>query len=308
MPAAHDRRRGVGRPEQTRAWRSGRVVASRMPGMAPADPPQAPDRTPDRSILLDRAAEVPAARGLETAVPSEQGAERPAIHAHQAHQHPYRQPVDRGRQASSFAPRRGRLALDHDRDAPGSAATVGRRPPPATTTMIVASSRRPARERHQQGGNLARRGRSLRWRAAADHDDQVAACRQRGTSTAKRLPKPPLPGVPHHGVAHPARDRKAQPHRAILQAIGGGVHDQRPGGRAPAVPVDTREVGRPQQAGRARQARGTRPHHRRLARGSAPPASAARAASDKRAMASASAPSGSTICTSAIRSPRAPLA
>lgn len=78
--------------------RSGGIVTTGMPGVAPADPADALDRAPKSAVLFHRLGKITAAGGLKTAVPSQERTQQQAIRGDEPEECRDRQAIDRGGQ------------------------------------------------------------------------------------------------------------------------------------------------------------------------------------------------------------------
>lgn len=88
------------------------IVAAGIKRVTPADPPRPFQDTANGSVLLDGTDRVVAARRLEPALLSNEGTERPLVHANTADANPRRYPPYEGQDLHHVAPRFLRGARD----------------------------------------------------------------------------------------------------------------------------------------------------------------------------------------------------
>ena len=67
-------------------------MAAGVPGIAAADPPDAPQRAANRAVLLHGLDEVGAARRIEAALATEEGTQQELVHPNHGNQHRGRKP------------------------------------------------------------------------------------------------------------------------------------------------------------------------------------------------------------------------
>ena len=173
-----------------------------MPGMATADPPEAPQAAAHGAIFFHRLAKIDAAGGAKPAVPTEQRAHADLIEPHGMADRP-----------------RGAAIARLGRSAPRLPQPAHELPPPLRSrgwTGWISRGRRlsvarpadhPTGQRYQRLLHRPRASCPARHPARPHHHHKIVPSRQTRLHQSKGLAQPPLPGVANHRVSHPPRDR-----------------------------------------------------------------------------------------------------